>query len=285
MGGVIGSSRTRLVRPATLFGAFLVVGPSHSALAQDWSGLEVDVEKITERADPSWSTDAFDATAKSPASNDGMFDPAVDGFSFANAFPPLDMLVPGVASHEGLGAGMVYAALDYYHAGVPVPSHTADTLVHHIRARERQALLRNIDRWADHGLNPMGTRSRALFRRGMDPAGELGRLKTMLDAGQPVPLGLQQCGRACACGAACAPSHVVLAVSYDAPDSTTPTTLTIRVYDPTHPGETRELTANPLDGWYGYPNQPERRWRSFFVDSSYRPDQPPAIGTEPLELP
>jgi hypothetical protein len=53
------------------------------------------------------------------------FDPRAHGFHFANDFVDKAVTVPGYGevATDGRSGGMAYAALDYWFAGLPVPSH------------------------------------------------------------------------------------------------------------------------------------------------------------------
>ena len=53
------------------------------------------------------------------------FDPRAHGFHFANDFVDKVVTVPGYGevATDGRSGGMAFAALDYWFAGLPVPSH------------------------------------------------------------------------------------------------------------------------------------------------------------------
>jgi hypothetical protein len=56
------------------------------------------------------------------------FDPRAHGFHFANDFVDKVVTVPGYGevATDGRSGGMAFAALDYWFAGLPVPSHRPD---------------------------------------------------------------------------------------------------------------------------------------------------------------
>src|SRR5919198_909175 len=53
------------------------------------------------------------------------FEPSVHGFHFANDFVDKIVTIPGFGevATDGRSGGMAYAALDYWFAGLPVPTH------------------------------------------------------------------------------------------------------------------------------------------------------------------
>ena len=53
------------------------------------------------------------------------FDPHAHGFHFANDFVDKVVTIPGYGevATDGRSGGMAFAALDYWFAGLPVPSH------------------------------------------------------------------------------------------------------------------------------------------------------------------
>ena len=56
------------------------------------------------------------------------FIPSRHGFHFRNDFAGKQVIVPGFGEvpTRGRGGGMAYAALDYWYAGLPVPTHRAE---------------------------------------------------------------------------------------------------------------------------------------------------------------
>lgn len=186
------------------------------------------------------------------------FSPLTDGFRFTNSWPPapaISFRTPfgsiGIGNAAaGLCGGMVFAALDYWHALKPVPvSRPApDTQLYRFIVR------RLIDSWhvpagvagyywrmnLPDGDSPLTVLGRPLISRPLvsrPPAGRRGlsrrtieqewpRVKDRLDRGVPVPLGLVtvasvspgQLGR----------NHQVLACGYRLAGQR----VTVEVYDP-----------------------------------------------------
>jgi hypothetical protein len=176
------------------------------------------------------------------------FVPSGSGFAFTNAWPPQPAIVLNTPFGDvdigdasgGLCGGMVFAALDYWHAGTTPPA---------TRPEQGQALFRYlVDRLVDSWHLPGGVVQYYQWMvlpdgdRGFDTLGrhvviERGlawrtitvqwpQIAADLDAGVPVPLGLvtvasrnpRDLGH----------NHQVLAVGYD----TDGDTVTVWVYDP-----------------------------------------------------
>ncbi len=183
------------------------------------------------------------------------FDPLKHGFHFNNAFPPhpqIQLATPfgrikiGDAKN-GLCGGMVFAALDFFHAGQPTPENkkppTGDLLFDYIVKRLYDSFnlplgIRNYIELMHPGLPDGETGANAL---GVAPHGRAWQtireewpiIKTLLDAGQPCPLGLvrlkstdlRQLGQ----------NHQVLAYGYDVVDDQ----LTLFIYDPNYQDNNR----------------------------------------------
>jgi hypothetical protein len=176
------------------------------------------------------------------------FSPSADGFAFTNSWPavpavsipmPFGSIGIGNAA-SGLCGGMVFAALDYWHAQVspPLSQPAPGTPLYQYIVR------RLIDSWhipagvaeyylwmnlpdGDSSLAIRGrqvVRQRGLSRRTI--AGQWPRVRARLDAGKPTPLGLVtvasvnpgRLGR----------NHQALACGY----KITGTEVTLQVYDP-----------------------------------------------------
>jgi hypothetical protein len=180
--------------------------------------------------------------------NPGSFVPSQDGFAFTNAWPsepavvlptPFGQIDIGNAA-AGLCGGMVFAALDYWHAGIVPPA-----------ARPgpggplyRFLVRRLVDSWhvpagvaqyyqwmnlpdGDTGFDVAGRHvvtDRGLAWRTI--ATQWPQIAADLDHGTPTALGMVTV--ASASPADLGLNHQVLAWSYDA----SPTQVTVRVYDP-----------------------------------------------------
>lgn len=221
------------------------------------------------------------------------FDPATDGFLFDNRFR--NQFTRDIET-AGLCGGMVYAALDYFAEasrqrpvqwfrpaqGTPLRQYLYDRNVHQITS--------SLDRWVELGVNPGGARSEEFFSWGLEgsPSGQFERVKASIDAGRPIPLGLQGCGPDC-CGPngdQCSGNHVVLAIGYE--EGAGPDDNRILVYDPNFPQQT--LTLEPRRGvpggpFYTYPEYEGRtnaegvaldqRWLTYYADMNHTPRRPP----------
>ncbi len=174
------------------------------------------------------------------------FDPLKHGFHFNNAFPPhphLQLATPfgkiriGNAKN-GLCGGMVFAALDFFYAGQPVPDTrkppSGDLLFDYIvkRLYDSFNLPFGISGYIEmmqpdlpdyaSGFSAVGSRAWRTVRQ------EWPLIKALLDAGQPCPLGLvrvkstdlRKLGE----------NHQVMAYGYDVKDDQ----LTLFIYDPNY---------------------------------------------------
>lgn len=155
------------------------------------------------------------------------FVPSVHGFPFPNWFTP-GVPVWGPVRYPGGGAcgGMVFAALDCFLAGVPLPPGEPDELLPWLWRR----LL------ASWNL-PFGVAKYYDWQRRSDAAvaaltvAEWPRIRACLDMGMPAPLGLVQ---ADGWNPRRLPlHHQVLAVGYEQAGDA----VTLNVYDPNVPGD------------------------------------------------
>ena len=210
------------------------------------------------------------------------FRPETHGFQFGNYFK-FPFLAFDIA-WEGLCGGMCYSALDYYFHRMPVPSQRympspAHALHSYLFRRQRTSVLDNADKWAELKLNPGGARDREFFNWGLQVgSGRLGELRRNIDAGQPVVIGLLGMGNT--------KSHQVVAIAYDLGRyygdlSRYPEDVRIVVYDPNYPRTSKTLRADVRNGCYYYQENPDKRWRTYFVDLKYRPQRPSVPATAP----
>jgi hypothetical protein len=227
------------------------------------------------------------------------FEPSRHGFSFVNTFTN-NFISEFDVRTGGLCGGMVYSALDYYYADVPIPRQDwkpaeGERLRDYIYARQVTSLESNLDRWAELTVNPFGWRNQEFFNWGLQGfgGGQLEVLKRQLDAGRPVPLGLRSCGDSCS------GDHQVLAIGYDMGRydgrlGAHKTDLKIFIYDPNHPNSIQTLVPVPgknrfyytwqLDAertWIDKGSDPDQRgkwgWLSYFVDMNHVSQRPPRI--------
>ncbi|HLE12892.1 MAG: hypothetical protein A2504_13320 [Bdellovibrionales bacterium RIFOXYD12_FULL_39_22] len=201
------------------------------------------------------------------------FKPDGYGFRFANTFA--NNAVPELEIRtSGLCGGMAYAALDFYYGKIQVPRQDyrpapGTTLQNYLYGRQVDSIMANLDRWAEYGFNPDGIRNREFFNWGIGSA-RISELRSFIDRGEPVVLGLQ--------GASMG-SHQVLAIGYDLGRYTGDfgpfvTDFKIFIYDPNHPKEVKTLIPHPSDATFVLAEHPEEGWRSYFVDPNYHFNRP-----------
>ena len=208
------------------------------------------------------------------------FNPLVHGFQFVNTFKNSFIGPPVSMTTNGLCGGMSYAVLDYFNASRQVPTQgyrpaNNTQIQQYLYLRQVASLTANLDKWAEVSINPGGARSLEFFNWGL--SGRLMELKSFLDRGVPVPLGLK------GVGAALDPhDHQVLAIGYDAGRyqgdlGNYITDLKIYILDPNYPNKTLTLVPNPTTLEYSEVEHPGNRWRTYFVDGKYAPMTPPAV--------
>ncbi|MBE2208467.1 MAG: hypothetical protein IAE84_12825 [Saprospiraceae bacterium] len=230
------------------------------------------------------------------------FDPVKHGYKFANNFTVQTQLAGfNGPTFGGLCGGMVYSALDYFHAGMTIPQQNympaeGMPLQSYIWQRQQQSAFPNADKWIEYGINPFGEFNRKFFNWGLElGSGRLGELMSKIDRGEPVPLGLKDCGNDCRCpGGNCPGSHQVLAIGYEMGRykgdlGANIEDLSIFVYDPNYPGRTMTLRPDVNGAMYLYREEGQAgvhacRWRAYFTDMKYTRANPPAISNLPNEL-
>src|SRR6185437_9005292 len=143
--------------------------------------------------------------------------------------------------------------------------------------RQVESIKSNLDKWTELGFNPGGARDSEFFNWGLQASngGRLQELRSFLDNGTPVPLGLQGDGNT--------GTHQVVAIGYDMGRykgdlGAFESDLKIFLYDPNHPNETMTLVPDPAKHIYYYPSGGSgETWRTYFVDKNYHAQRPPAI--------
>jgi hypothetical protein len=209
------------------------------------------------------------------------FDPAKNGFNFVNDFKN-DFISALSITTGGLCGGMSYTALDYYfaHAGVPRQDFrpaNGTVLQSYLYNRQVESIKSNLDKWSELGLNPGGARDSEFFNWGLQASkgGRLEELRSFLDNGTPVPLGLQGDGKT--------GTHQVVAIGYDLGRykgdlGAFESDFKIFIYDPNHPNQTMTLVPDPANHIYHYQSGGSgETWRTYFVDKNYHAQRPPAI--------
>jgi hypothetical protein len=184
------------------------------------------------------------------------FDPRAHGFHFANDFVDKVVTVPGFGevATDGRAGGMAFAALDYWFAGLPVPSHRPEDFPDRAVPEDGSRLAdfihkRLFDSYATWSARQFLTWALAEDHPTWSSAGvaemtaeELPRVRRSLDAGRPVVLGLV--------GARnldeVARNRQVVAYGYDE-DGTGPGGAPVRlfVYDSHHPDTEVVLAPEP----------------------------------------
>lgn len=210
------------------------------------------------------------------------FKPKTHGFHFANDFVTH---IIGDLKTTGLCGGMAFAALDYYYAGLPIPTHApadfpdgaapaeGSRLRKYIFKRMMHSVERNALQWANIIANPVFNPKRFTKRH-------LDDLRAELDAGRPVPLGLVGSLKI---GNAGSGNHQVVCHGYHL--SPGGNAITLHIYDNNSPDQDITLTTdprNPVNITYtGYGD-----WFAFFM-AKYKAHQPDYIDlalTEGIQL-
>jgi hypothetical protein len=207
------------------------------------------------------------------------FSASLQGFRFSNTFK--NDFIPVADVHtSGLCGGMVYTALDYFNAHMPIPSQDyrpADktALQSYIYDRQTNSLVDNADKWAEVMFNPNGARNSEFFNWGLQTTngGRLQELTQSIDSGISIPLGLK---------AEKGGDHQVLAIGYflgryKGDPNSFADEVRIKVYDPNFPGKVMTLMPVPSQKVYTYVEDQSETWRTYFVDKKYKPHTPPNL--------
>lgn len=214
------------------------------------------------------------------------FDPTTQGFNFANTFNNVVNLPAGVnVRTAGLCGGMAYAALDFWlaHQTPPRQNYTpaeGTPLQRYLYDRQYTSIVSNVDKWAEISVNPFGARDSEFFNWGLQGSngGRIEELRSFIDRGMPVPLGLK---------ADKGGDHQVLAVGYDMGGyrgdlGANAANFRIFVYDSNHPNKTMTLAPDMAGKVYRYVGETEgdpNRWRTYFVDKNYHAVKPASFAT------
>ncbi len=213
------------------------------------------------------------------------FDPAKHGFNFRNDFQNDVKLPLGTdVRTSGLCGGFAYTSLDYFLAKRPVPRQDyrpADgtVLQQYLLAREITSLATNADKWAEVTVNPGGARDSEFFNWGLQGThgGRIEELRSFIDGGMPVPLGLKSHSGG---------DHQVLAIGYDMGRyrgdlGANEGDFKIFIYDSNHPNRTMTLIPDVAHKVYKYPDSDNdgdsSTWRTYFVDRNYHAQTPPNV--------
>src|SRR6266496_3084749 len=202
------------------------------------------------------------------------FIPSRHGFHFRNDFAGKQVIVPGFGEvpTRGRGGGMAYAALDYWYAGLPVPTHRAEDFdsvgVPHDGSRLFDSFAtwtaRQFVTWTLAADQPTWGDAGVAARTRQE---QLPRLRRAIDAGRPVVLGLVAASTLEDMGA----NHQVVAHAYDADDVAN--TMRIHVYDPDRLDLDVVLSLHGASP-YLESSVAGERWRGCFVQD-FAPERPP----------
>ena len=214
------------------------------------------------------------------------FDPRAHGFHFANDFVDKVVTVPGYGEvgTAGRSGGMAFAALDYWFAGLPVPSHRSEDFPDRAVPEDGTRLAdfihkRLFDSYATWSARQFLSWSLAEDHPTWSSPGvvgltaeELPRVRRSLDAGRPVVLGLVDARSL----EEVARNRQVVAYGYDddgaAPGTGSPTRLF--VYDSHHPDTEIVLSPGPDGHWEA--SAGGGPWRGLFLQD-YARERPPYI--------
>ncbi len=215
------------------------------------------------------------------------FNPAIHGFKFVNSFTNYRSISGVQITTGGRCGGMVYSALDYFNAGIPIPSTDklpaeGTPLSTYISARQEDSLSfsTNLDKWMELTVNPFGARTSEFWHWGVQGVngGRLEELRSFIDRGVPVPLGLFHESGNVLNGS----MHQVLAIGYDMGRykghfGEFMDDLRIFIYDPNYPNQTMVMRPDSKSTRYYYENDPEKNGTdprhnmriTYFVDKAY----------------
>jgi hypothetical protein len=211
------------------------------------------------------------------------FSTAHSGFHFDNVFQNYNQLPAGIDFRSGgLCGGMTYAALDYFNAGIASPPQfyvpaEGSPLQSYIYGRQTTSITSNLDKWAELIFNPFGWRDTEFFNWGLQGSagGRIQELRSFLDRGVPVPLGLK--------GKNGTGDHQVLAIGYDmgryAGDlGAFEGDFKIFILNPNFHDQVRTLVPVVSQRYYTEAENPGAdTWLTYFVDENYHPQTPPLI--------
>ncbi len=208
-----------------------------------------------------------------------------NGFHFPNAFVNHVLKLPGIGEITTFGrcGGMAFAALDYYHADFPIPTHvTADfatgvppdghPLADYIYARLMDSFVLNglkFVTWTQALDHETVLRGKGVIR--MTKEDEIPKLRQKLDEGTPVPLGLVVAGPDDILLTQIGENHQVVAYGYDFDENAGE--IKVYAYDNRSPDTEFILSTNVADMSTYVDASAFGRWRGFFVED-YTPHTP-----------
>jgi len=217
--------------------------------------------------------------------NDGRrttsFNPEMHAFRFVNNFSGEDIIRWG-----GLCGGMVYAVLDYFRAGIPVPTQTytpanATPLQSYIWNRQNHSMWNVNEKWSELEIS-YNIRAAEIYRWGIQGTGggRLEELRNTIDANRPLPLGLFTGGVRSLLDNRETGKHVVLAVGYAlgryrGDFGRHIGDFKIFAYDPNMRNRVVTLVPDTKNQCF-FEVENGNAWRTYFVNTRYNNDhQPP----------
>jgi len=213
------------------------------------------------------------------------FRPEENGFHFNNTFVNTFYDQQGTKILvSGCSGGMSYAALDYYYQAIRPPKQSSlpadhSLLYDYIYNRQMNSLFENSDKWLEEMVNPFGWQNNEFFYWGLQGTngGRLQELKSFIDKGIPVPLGLYGAG-----DTRSRLHNQVVAIGYDcgryqgalvdfAED------FKIYCYDPAFPDVVSTLQVNKTSHYYYWKDREhnDEHYSGYFVDTRYAAGTPP----------
>lgn len=218
------------------------------------------------------------------------FNPAQNGYHFANYFVNVIADVPGVGKLQtgGRCGGMAFSALDHFFFNLSLPAFTPADFAPAQVPPDTHPLSKYIyDRQLDSFFTLTAPKfvvwslapdeptffSKGVRRRTRED--EFQKLKQAIDRGTPVTLGLIVARDLNNLGH----NHQVVAYGYDADTSTGK--LTVHIYDVNWPEQEITLTAGKNDAMWLENSPGKEQWRGWFVQD-YVARRPPADLSQPL---
>lgn len=202
------------------------------------------------------------------------FVPSKHGFHFKNDFVNPIIDVPLIGNYETYGrcGGMAYAALDYYFAKIPIPTHKTDDFPGKGVPPDGSKIADYIyQRLIDSFLTPsafkfvdwtISSDRKTWLRKGVTywtKNEEFPKLCKQIDQGIPVVLGLIGASNLSDVGNK---NHQVVAYGYDYDASNEE--MTVYIYDNNSPDEEVVLTSDKTNPHFNATNRVDP-WRGFFV--------------------
>lgn len=143
----------------------------------------------------------------------------------------------------------------------------------------------NFDKWAELFINPGGIRNNEFFGWGIEmknSGDRMSELKSEIDKGNPVPLGLYHTDDAAKFGYSSGGDHQVLAIGYDfgrykGDKGDFIEDFKIFIYDPNYPQETKTLIADNVNKCFHYLDTnggTPKAWLTYFVNKKYEKHTP-----------